>query len=475
MAEWKLLFDGKYDEHTLKVSVLDSYILNELYSDDEKQVVVNVAYVGSATGDLESFAETLPKDNLLYLIHSSNSTIKFFCLTVPANVIENSKINLDREITKQIQVLEKTKKIVFDIAETYDISMKDLHSSGKDLLGQFFINPLNIFKTLRNPSEIQKIDETKLNFGHMITLGKYNSSGEFASEELESFRKTLVYGKKDLHNGILTDIIEELSLVALPVVVFDFESVYDGLKQANPNGSLVKQFNVNAEPTGFPTESQFYDGSDKSNLWVDISKISLDSFCELFGIIGIYKEVYKQAFDVKPASIDDLRSAIKKLSPNDQIKEYDLFLAERMAEVMKIKYPNLFKGKNSADSMLKIVANKIGKITLINVKGNDLEKALITQNIISNLSNIENVVVVIPNAQFFSPKSLNSIQNEISNHLLSFNGYVVLSANSVSDLSENIQKYKTAELNIISNEEFALKVGNSSPHRVTARPTLSKN
>ncbi len=475
MADWAILFEGKYDGHALKVSMLDSFILTELYSNDSANLVINVIYVGYAKGDLESFAETLPKDNLLYLIHGSNRTDKFFCLTVPSVAIPNNKVEMDREITKQIQVLAKTKKVVFDIAETYDIDLKDLHESGKDAQAAFFINPLNVFKAMQKPTGLQKISDVKLNFGHMLTLGKHKASEELASEEIDAFRKTIIFGKKENQKGLIFDITEEFSLGAIPVVVFDFEKSYLGLKQANPDAELVKQFNSNSEPTGFPIESLYYDGTSNSNLWVDLSSVSLESFAELFGLFKEYKEIFKRAKDNNPASIDELIGYISKVGPDEQIKEYDLYLAKRMAHTLKLTYPNLFKGKISLDGVDKVISNKIGKITLLTITGNNIEKYLISQNIIKSFGTKENIAFVIPSAGFFCPKSLNLIQNDICNYLLSFNGYFVLSANSISDLNDALIKYKSIQIDVISETDVALKVGNASPYRLLLRPSVSNN
>ena len=471
MAEWTILFQGNYDQHELKISILDSFVLNQLYSSDKKSLVLNVTYVGSAEGDLESFAETLPKDNMLYLMHNSKSTKKFFCLTVPSSVIDNNKVDIDREITKQIQMLEKTKKIVSDIADTYDIKITDLHESGKEIQGLFFTNPLNVFKTLRKPEELQKIDDVKLNFGHMVTLGKYKSSEEFSSTELDAFRKTLIFGADN--KKLLYDFVEELSLSAIPVVIFDFDNIFGGLKTANPNSKEVKAFNSNSEPTGFPIENLIYDGSEKSDIHIDLSLISIDSFCELFGIQKEYKEIFKRGYDSRPEKIQDLISAIQKISPTEQIKEYDIYLAKRVAQTLNIMYPNLFFGKMDIAGMQKIVANKIGKITLISITGSDVEKALIVQNIFGLFGSADNVCILLTNGWQFCPKSANLIQTEITNSLLSFNGYFVISASDVADLNDNLIKYKSAQINVIDSNDIALKIGNSSPQRIILRPTLS--
>ncbi|PIU02903.1 MAG: hypothetical protein COT55_01060 [Candidatus Diapherotrites archaeon CG09_land_8_20_14_0_10_32_12] len=473
MAEWAVLFQGIYDQHDLKVSILDSFILSELYSSDKKSLVLNVVYVGSADGDLESFAETLPKDNMLYLMHNSKSTRKFFCLTVPSTIIDVGKVEMDREITKQIQMLAKTRKIVLDIADTYDIKITDLHESSKEIQNMFFINPLNIFKTLRRPEELQKIDDVRLNFGHMISFGKYKSSEEFSSDELDAFRKTMIFGAKENQKKMLYDFIEEFSLSAIPVIVFDFENIFSGLKSANPHPKEVKAFNSNSEPTGFPIENLMYDGSENSDLHVDLSLISIDSFCELFGIVKEYKEIFKRAYESNPEKITDLISAIQKVSPDEQLKEYDIYLAKRMAQTLNLMYPNLFVGKVDVISVQKVVANKIGKITLITITGNDVEKALIVQNILSLLGSVDNVCVVLTDGWKFCPKSTNSIQNEITNSLLSFNCYFAISATDAADLNDNLQKYKSAQINVIDPNDIVLKIGNSSPQRIMLRPTLS--
>ncbi|MDD4983655.1 MAG: hypothetical protein PHH82_02310 [Candidatus ainarchaeum sp.] len=473
MAEWAVLFQGTYDQHDLKVSILDSFILSELYSSDKKSLVLNVVYVGSADGDLESFAETLPKDNMLYLMHNSKTTKKFFCLTVPSTIIDVGKVEMDREITKQIQMLVKTRKIVLDIAETYDIKITDLHESSKEIQGMFFTNPLNIFKTLRKPEELQKIDEVKLNFGHMISFGKYKSSEEYSSDELDAFRKTMIFGAKENNKKLLYDFIEEFSLSATPVVIFDFYEIFSGLKSANPHSKEVKAFNSNSEPTGFPIENLIYDGSDKSDLHIDLSLVSVDSFCELFGIVKEYKEIFKRAYESNPEKITDLISSIQKVSPDEQLKEYDIYLAKRMTQTLNIMYPNLFTGKIETSGMQKNVANKIGKITLISIKGNEIEKSLIVQNVLSLLGSANNLCIVLTDGWKFCPKTTNSIQNEITNALLSFNGYFAVSATDSADLNDNLQKYKSAQINVIDLEDIALKIGNSSPQRIILRPTLS--
>src|SRR5574343_488532 len=109
ITTWNTLFEGKYGQKDLSIYYDEDTFVSILRSRDKPTVIVQLYKVFSVNGDIETFAETLPNQCIVYQKHfdiGEKNTYKFLILNTETEIVDNSKIT--NYIEKKTLQLNKT-------------------------------------------------------------------------------------------------------------------------------------------------------------------------------------------------------------------------------------------------------------------------------------------------------------------------------------------------------------------------------
>src|SRR3989344_3328234 len=130
---WNPLFSGNFSGHNAEILFnSDGFILSLIYDEQKGKkagVLIQVFKIFSATGNVDEFIETLPKNSLGFTVHSKEdeeeTTNKFFFLFSNVSYAVHKEETIEKELKEQFDGIQSTSKIVHDVSKSYDISINE--------------------------------------------------------------------------------------------------------------------------------------------------------------------------------------------------------------------------------------------------------------------------------------------------------------------------------------------------------------
>ncbi len=488
---WETLFDGSFQrEHEVAVYSNDkSTILVLIFEKHGKTVdgaVAELYKVFYATGELESFVESLPRELLLLTKHNEKETLKFLLLGSGPTYIEWKEEQVIQEIDRLLTKIDTSSQILADVTKAYDISVEELYKAKAGVKKSFFSMPLLIpILSTNYHSEEKLAADVPVSF-HEFIVGLTRQKSKVV-EPITLFSKTLVMnGSKEERHHALQLLTEGYLLSGAPVVVFDLENNFKGLKFPTTKIDELKRYEIESEPIGFPVRV-FLPVTD---IKIDMNKTDPFGFAEVFGFAKS-KSVEILAASIMKSNISGINELIRKIKglSGSEFSEYEVNRTIRILLLIGKSHPNLFEGTNSVEEIATRKVKSLGRGSILDLSGIDEKtRMVLAHNILSQLLEYFKgkekqqglkTVVVIPDAKVLLDEKISpSLSKDISSILTQFEkngvGYV-LSNESELDFPQTIVQNSEAQISFIQQNDCAVQLKGRKGYRVLLRPTLSSN
>ena len=508
---WKPLFEGDFEKHPVEIFTSpDSMILVILHEKKGDKIVgsvVEVYKIFYATGDVDAFVETLPREVILLTKHLENQSLKFFMLGSTPTYIEYDEEKFAKELNTLVKKLQTASSMVKDISKAYHLTLKEIDKSDDTAKHAFFSQPLLVplLATSSHPpkgegrraahAEVKGGDTANAGAGGEVPdikgvvgdviLGITRAT-EPVQEPLVLFNRTIVSGGTHEERMHVMHILAEGSLMSnLATVIVDWDNDFSGLSTPSKDLEGLRKYKVEIEPIGFPIKNF----SVPENVKVSLGSADAGGLMELFGTGDnvASKILIKVLSENKLTSLDELKAKINEIKEGGDFNDFQKIKTIRIIRLIALKYSGLFNGPNDVKEISKSWVKGIGRAGIISLKDSgNAQSLMVVQSLVRELlsyykqqgaSNELKSLLLISSAQKIAPLNAgNILMKEIARDLTELPQYgvgVVLGSERETDLDKNIQKKAEAKLAIIHGNDVGVQLKNKKNYRVLIRPGLS--
>lgn len=479
---WKKVLSGIYDDYELSIQLnQDGFVITEILNPEKTKSILSLSLAYGVFGDAETFVETLPRNATYFLLHGTQTDSKFLLLSNDSEVLNNDQKEITDFVNTQFKKMQKETKSIVDIASSYDLKLKKYSDLPQELKTMLFKNPIYMLGILptKTPRVTQIVTKSQISTGKQqeMFLGFFKTTNEKCTEPLGLFKRTLVFGSSS-SKKILTVLLEELSLSRMNSLVFAFDSSVANIKFPNSSEKNVQEV-TGSTPMGFPLLS--FDAEEK--IFVNISDLSGEVFCEQHKITDkiVSELIPKTIKEKQPVTIDDLIKYVSEQQPTESLTAYNISLVQRILQIIKQQFPNLYSGDFSVADFFKDLGKNMGHVNLVILnKNNILANREIIFNVLKKVSNLAQsnppIAIVIPNAKETLGRDAENLLTKSTVDLINAdreNSYFFFTQNEV-DLDKSLFEKSTAKLSILEENDIGVAFKDSKPCRLVLRPTLSK-
>lgn len=470
---WKKLFSGVYDEYSLSLLFnQEGYIITEILNTEKTKAVLTISQIIGVFGDAETFVETIPRNAIFLLEHGTKSNQKYVLLQGDQEVLSFAQKNITDFVNDQFKKLKKDSKSIVNIANSYEITLKDYSELTSDMKTNIFSNPLSLFSFItqnKNPKNFvsQTIQAEKNEF----FLGFYKTTNEKATEPTELFNKTFVFGQSDKCVKVL---LENFSQNKINTIVFTYNDI-SNMKYPNES-SEVQEKNKNVA-IGFP----LVDYKVGERICVNLQDLPNNSFQESIGLKNEeLSEIISTVLTAKNSmTLDSLIKEVSEYS-SEKYSSYNLNLIARIIDLVKQETPGIYQGDFSISDFFKNDGNLSNIYTIYLNKNNLQVSKAIIYNVLKKINQYngkeQKIAIVLLNFNdFFSRKENDLLSKELFNIILNdnYNYYLFSYVNEIDVKPELLNKF-TAKLSLLENDEIGITLKDAKPFRFVLRPTYSK-
>ncbi len=480
---WKKVLSGIYDDYELSIQLnQDGFVITEILNPEKTKNILSLSLAFGVFGDAETFVETLPRNATYFLLHGTQADSKFLLLSNDSEVLNDDQKEITDFVNTQFKKLQKETKSIVDIAGSYDIKLKKYSDLPQELKGMLFRNPIYMLgvlptKTPRVTQIVTKSSPASNTKQQEMFLGFFKTTNEKCVESLDLFKRTLVFGNSSSKN-FLTVLLEELSLCRMNSLVFAYDSSAANIKFPNSSEKNVQEL-TGSTPMGFPLLS--FNAEEK--IFVNISDLSEGVFSEQHKINDkiISELISKVIVEKQPGTIEDLIKFVSEQQPSESLTAYNISLAARILQIVKMQFPNLYSGDFVVSDFFKDLGKNMGHANLVILnKNNALANREIIFNVLKKVSNLAQsnppIAIIIPNAKEILGRDAVDLLTKSTVDLINAdreNSYFFFTFNE-TDLDKSLFEKSTAKLSILEENDVGLALKDSKPYRLVLRPTLSK-
>jgi len=495
---WKDLFKGNFEGHDIEIVMNpESLVLVEILEKEGgtvKGAVVEIYKVFYATGDVQGFVETLPREAIAVIKHSKTETNRFFLLGSAPAYVEYVEEKFQKETDRLIKGIKSSTKMLKDVSKAYDLELKELHECDESVKQAFFSQPLMVplMSTASHPTGAgagQKAPEAGatggISFGELV-LG-ITKDGKAVKEPLSMFRSTVVSrGKQEETYHALHIIIEGALLSNISAVVMDWGKRFHGLSTKTSNTEELEKYKVEIDPVGFPVKEFFV----PNQVGVDLNILDRKGFTEIFGLgeSVVAKKIVELMEENKLTGLQDLIKLIKDAKAGEGFNDFQKSRAARVVKLIGLRYPDLFKETNNIEEISKNWVKGIGRAGLVHMEGQDERVALLVAHSLARglllqykkqgpSKNLKSIFV-IPEAERVMPRTQGSkLSQALAEDILEMRQYgcgFALGTQNPIDLAENAVKESDARISIVKGNDAGVQLKGRKSYRVLLRPGLSQ-
>ncbi len=489
---WERLFTGTFQQHDIELYSNPEKILMVLVYekklDRTEGAIVELYKAFHASGDIESFTETLPREALIITKHDEASTMKFLLLGSRPAYVRWVEEEFIREVDSLVKRLETSAVLIKDVSKAYELVIEDIGEAGEDVRKALFAMPMltPLLATSYHPSSGAEPEPKKQAIRGEVMLGTTRDRQRVV-EPLELFLKTIVTeGEKYDRARVMVVIGESALLANTPTIFFDFSKGFSGIGEANRNVPEIQKYMVEVDPLGFPLKSF----KPRESLRIDLNIIKPEHIAEVFGIGDKdFPRIMRAALEnEKVGSMEELIEGVSKMSPTEEFSEFEILKAARVLKLISIRYPFLFGSENEIDEMARQGTSNIARAAVLEFENVDERSTmLISHSILREIfeyyrlkgpTQVARVLLIIPTVQIFLGKEKQKlIASEAVMMLKEFQKYgigIVVGAEHIIDVEPALRDQLEAEINIVSGNDAGVQLKNRKAYRVLVRPTLSR-
>lgn len=495
---WEKLFEGSFQKYSVQLlSNPESTVLVAIFDSEGEKVngVITEFYkVYSAAGSIETFSETLPRELLVLTKHDSSKTSKFLAIGSGASYTEWNEEKVMLETESQLSKLKTSSEMIKDVSKAYDLQLTELKKSSSDVKEEFFTHPMllpTMFTSYHAPPGIAQAqgiqEQSRVQVSGEIILG-LTREGQLVEEPLSLFARTVIFDGKEISRKQAMQLLIEGSLLSnVPAVIFDSGKDFEGVGFPTKDSAKLKEFKLEIEPIGFPARKF----AALAEIQANLSAISPESLLEVFGVsaeIPMGKVITNAMRSRQCLDMKEIAEAIKKAEITAELTVYHQLKAIRALNLIILRYPRLFDGKNDIEEISKNWVRAIGRASLIDLSGlGDKRQALLlitglVKEMLSaykekGLSKQVKSMIFIPEISAFSQFYKTVLFKELESALLELKEYgagFCTSLQNEIDLDEELAKSIEAEIGLVIQNDAGVKFAHRKQYRVLLRPTISE-
>ena len=348
---WEQLFSGNFQDHDVELySNPEKIIMVVVYEkklDRVEGAIIELYKIFSASGEVESFTETLPRDILIITKHDENSTMKFLLLGSKPTYARWIEKDFIKEVDSLVKRLSTSAIMIKDVSKAYELNLQELVESAPEIQSAFFSQPLLV--PLLSTSSHQNLNTTEGQEMKTITKGDIiiglTRDKKRVVEPLALFTKTIISeGEEKDRQRVLRIFGESALLSNTPCVFFDFGTAFDGIGEANKDTTEIQKYQVQIDPLGFPVKNF----SPEDNLKININLLNPEGLAELFGVGDKdFARVLKIVLEKE--KITSMSNLVEKIIALKQTEEFSEFAIQKTARIINLinnHYPKLFGAEN---------------------------------------------------------------------------------------------------------------------------------
>jgi len=478
---WNTIMDGKFRGHSVEIlENTEHFFISIIY--DEKEGKKTGALIEGhkalvARGSAEAFIQTLPKPAILIEKTLGDDTFKLFFVSTDSIYVDFRQEDYMRDVDKIIKKGLDDTNTVIGLARASSIELNEVAMSSESeyspVLGDPFTARALLSGLKKSALELIDIGEG-VNYmpKTYIALG-LNKKREIIKEKNVNLFKTIITGEEKARLYATYILAENFLLENRTGLIFDEGGYFNGLASASKNDLELKEQLVEYEPSGFPVKTF----TAKEDFKISLGDTDLHLLMQMLGV-GDEDFSKKLAIEAMEQTFATPNELILKVPEMKELNDFQKLKAERILQLIKQNYPNLFGKSLSVEDLTKKWHGNLGRATIINTKGLTRdEKIIFVQTIMRLLDKeIENerndrVMFFIPHADVELSVGLTKLTSVI-NRLESLGvGFVFGAENFMPELDDSIN----ARINIVSGNDIAVSIKGDKNYRVTLRPSLSGN
>ncbi len=497
---WTLLLKGSVQDREL-----------EIYTNPEKVLYIQILqqengqYVNAicefykpylATGDVNGFVQTLPRDALILTQHNAGETYTFLLLSsTPISVVWEESI-----ILEQTDILLKKmgvgSTLLSDVANAYDVILKPMNENPPRVSEAFFSMPILYSSISTNAhSSLEKnegVSAESSASGHMGALpGEFvlgtTANGLMVKEPIIFFKKTGIFNARIEHRTHIVQVLAEGALFSnIPIVIVDWNNEFSVMRNPNPTPQRLREQKIEGDPMGFPLKEFVA----PENLKIELFMVYPEGLAEVLGVTNheMGNHLTRFLHEHKVGSIDEAIGILRQLPPSESFNAFQIAGLMRLFNLLNQTYPELFNGMNPTEEISKSWFQSIGRVGILRLKTVAPKlRRLLVYTILRGVyelyerkgvsGRVKSLIIIPETTQLFDATHEPLLSREMVRLLgQSLNQDVgfVLSASHEIDLPKEIMSMLDAKLGVVSGREAAVTLAGRKNYRVSIRDTYSQ-
>jgi len=484
---WYEIFSGTWANYD--VTLLqnpDKLTLNIIFDKDRDKVtgmvfILNKYYVSE--GDPSRLSSVLGGYNIIFEKMYPTFKKKFLVISSGPKYASSEKEEIDASLQEIFNAINDRSERANELSKSFNVNLTEIKYAEEAAIG-LFSEPI-----IMSALTVQKTGEASPAKALSKTLLGKKSTSENAEESAQSFTDAIVIGVKEEREQMMHVLLENCVLSGLTTVVFDDSRVYE--KMSNPNKNFDFKAFPDLQPIGMPLKNVSI-----QEVGINLNMLSPEMFREVLGVVSREKDyqgkVSAELIDEVIAnsngqlkSLADIQE--KLLEVRDEVKKFYIYRAVRMLKVLDMAYPNFFGGRVDLTLFISPYLRSIGSI--VRIEAGDIPKEIRAVLVYSVMASLYNkykeematkevkVIAFIPDGKEIAPGTTETVlQREMVTVLSDCNKYGVgfcIGAEHETELSEAATGDATIKLEMLGDEEVAVKESHSRPYRMKIRPNFS--
>lgn len=485
---WREIFSGAWGEYDVSMSENPDRLTLTIIYDKERDKVTGMVFIldkfFTAEGDPTRLSGALGGYNVVFEKIYPAFKKKYFVVSSGPKYSKADKEEMDSALQEIFDLIEDQSERANELAKSFEVSLVELKYAKEEDVAKLFSEPI-LMPALSVPRAGEK---TAAKIMAKTLLGK-KSTGEKAEENVQSFLSTVVIGSKQDRKNMVHVIAENCVLSGVTTVIFDDEKAYE--RMATPNKAFDYKAFPDIQPIGMPLKSV-----TTREVGIDLNLLTPEMFREVLGIEAKGKDYAgKVAADMidlvlhegkgQTNSLQDLEERL--LNIKEEVKKFHIFKAIRMLKVMELAYPDFFGGRVDLTLFISPYLKSIGSVVRIDMSNLPEEiKAAFMYSVITSLymkykeematKEVKVISFLVDGDKLAPIKPDTNLQKGMIATLADCNKYGVgfcLGAEHETELNSDIAENATIKLEMISDNEIAVRETHSRPYRMNMRPNLS--
>ncbi|HLD81185.1 MAG TPA: hypothetical protein VJA40_04260 [archaeon] len=481
---WTKLMESQFSGFSVSIyQNPEKWALTVVYvkdGDKTTHVVTQVYAPFTANGNVIEFSRKMKSDSIAMHRQASGKGYQYFVVMSGTSYTAYETEGFKREVESQLEGLAEKIDYAQKVSRAYGVTLTALGSSEKDAEAAFFGDPIIGPILSTKPMEARLSERIgKVSLGLDVDGNKFELPGLL-------FKRSLVHGGAEKNrNHAAHVLIEGFLLSGIPVIVFDWDNSFSSLSLPSESQQALKKYKVELEPSGFPVKTL----NVPEDAHVEIATTPVEAWKEMVGYGNAQAgRIIEEVMNSERENITRLQEIQARLREKyTEDNGFNVRRAIRIIELVKKRHDSYFNGSVDPETVLVPWTEFLGRAGVVNLNGvpeeigrnvaHSVLKSMLQKLKEKGTSTKLRGVVVLPKADFACPEVTDALARETIELLLevvNYGGAYVLLAQDKNDVSGALREGLDSELNVIVDNQAAIRQADGKVTRLMLRPSLSK-